>query len=107
MTGQGASKGNGAAKRMSNTKLKEKRARSWAKGQQRKKVRNAENEARAKANSAALAELGGTRQSYERVTERRVTNPKTGLVEIKTFKRVKQESPGTALARTKRQQGVK
>lgn len=103
MAGNDSSKGNGASKRMSNEKLKAKRARSWARGQARKKAREAANQARMQANLDALKALGGTRQSYERVTEHRTTDPKSGLVVVKTVTRTKQESPGTALARTKRE----
>lgn len=102
MTGQSTSKGNGAGKRMQNVKLKEKRQRSWVRGEARKKANEKANVAREQANVDALAELGGTRQTYERVTERRVTNNK-GVVELKTIVRTKLESPGTALARTKRE----
>lgn len=107
MAGQGMSKGNGASKRMMNQKLKDKRAASWARGQKRKELRRKANEARAAANLAALKELGGTQKNYTRVTERRVVNGKTGLVEVKTIERTKLESPGSALARTKREMGVK
>ncbi len=103
MTGQGSSKGNGAAIRMSNVKLKEKRQRSWARGEKRKLANKAKNDARETANKQALAELGGTQRNYERVTERRVLN-KQGVVELKLVTRTKLESPGTALARTKREQ---
>lgn len=90
-----ASKGNGAAKRMMNPKLKEKRQRSWARGEARKKRNREANEARAAANLAALKSLGGVQRYYDRVTV-----DASG----KTVTRSKLESPGTALARTKREQ---
>ena len=91
------SKGNPASHRMMNPRLKEKRAKSWKRGEARK-VRNREaNDARAAANLAALKALGGSQQTYERVTERGG----------KMLTRTKVESPGTALARVKREQGVK
>lgn len=104
MPGQSTSKGNGASKRMGNLNLKAKRQRSWNRGQSRKLRNEKANEERMKANAAALAELGGTRRTYERVTELRVVNRKTGLPEVRTQKRAKLESPGSALARTKREQ---
>jgi hypothetical protein len=95
MAGQSsASKGNGASKRMSNTNLQAKRARSWVRGQAKKKRNEAANQARAAANLSALKELGGKQQPYERVVER----------DGKTLTRTKMESPGSALARTKREQ---
>lgn len=91
-------------KSMVNKNLQAKRERSWARGQARK-VRNEEaNRERMKANTEELAALGGTRQSYERVVERRIVNSKTGVVEMKTYSRTKLESPGSALARTRRGQ---
>lgn len=104
MTGQGSSKGNGASTRMANAKLKEKRQRSWTRGQARKLRNEKANEDRMKTNEAELAALGGTRRTYERVTVQRRINPKTGLVEIREQVRTKLESPGSALARTKREQ---
>lgn len=104
MTGQGSSKGNGASTRMANAKLKEKRQRSWTRGQARKVRNEKANEDRMKANMAELTALGGTRKTYERVTEQRVRNNKTGLIEVRTHIRTKLESPGSALARTRREQ---
>lgn len=46
-------KGNPASKRMSNTNLKSRRARSWAKGEQRKAERRAAQERAHKRNIAA------------------------------------------------------
>jgi hypothetical protein len=102
MAQQSGGKGNPASHRMSNTNLAAKRKRSWERGEKRKKRNREANEARAKANAEALAALGGKQQTYERVTERDVRDPKTGLMVTKTFTRTKLESPGTALARTKR-----
>lgn len=103
MAGQNGSKGNPATKRMSNPKLKEKRARSWARGEKRKLVHYAKNEARHAANLKALHELGGTQQTIEITKTRVISNPKTGQVEVKTRSRFKLESPGTALARVRRE----
>ncbi len=86
-------KGNPASKRMMNAKRKERRAKSWARGERRKNERRRDNEARAKANLDALADLGGHRQMYERVIER----------DGKVTSRMKMESPGSALARTRRE----
>jgi hypothetical protein len=87
-------KGNPASKRMSNKRRAERRQKSWARGERRKVQRRKDNEAREKANADALAELGGSRQMYERVVTR----------DGKVLKRMKRESPGTALARTRREQ---
>lgn len=86
-------KGNPASKRMGNLKRKDRRARSWARGERRKAERRKNNEARMRANEEALAELGGTRQMYERVTER----------DGKLIHRMKRESPGSALYRVRRE----
>jgi hypothetical protein len=56
-----SSKGNGAAKRMSNPKLKEKRQRAWQRAQKRNDKNRAENLARQKANDAMLKAHGLTR----------------------------------------------
>lgn len=45
-------KGNPAAKRMGNARLKARRAESWARGQEKKAKNRAENEARHQANLA-------------------------------------------------------
>ena len=53
MSGKGNnqnSKGNGAAKRMANPRLKARRAECWARGEARKKERREAQEARHKAN---------------------------------------------------------
>ncbi len=93
MASQNGGKGNPASHRMSNPKLKERRAKSWARGERRKVERNKRNEERMKRNQAELAELGGQRRLYERVVIR----------DGKTITRMKMESPGTALARVKRE----
>jgi hypothetical protein len=95
MATQHGAKGNPAGKRMVNAKRKERRQKSWARGEKRKAERRAANDARAKANEAALAELGGTREMYERVTIR----------DGKTITRMKRESPGSALYRVRRGYG--
>lgn len=46
MTGQNTSKGNGAAKRMNNPRLKERRAASWKRGEKRHEVNRKRNEAK-------------------------------------------------------------
>jgi Holliday junction resolvasome RuvABC DNA-binding subunit len=102
---QQGGKGNPASHRMGNLKRKERRAKSWARGERRKQERRKANEARMQANLDALAELGGERRQYERVVERAVFNTRTNSMEYKTLKRMKKESPGTALARTRRERG--
>lgn len=89
---QNGLKGNPASKRMGNKRRQERRQRSWARAQKRKEQRRRNNEARMKANLEMLAELGGERQMYERVTQR----------DGKVISRTKRESPGSALARTRR-----
>ncbi len=49
------SKGNGAAKRMSNPRLKARRAECWARGEARKKARREAQDAAHKANVARKA----------------------------------------------------
>lgn len=61
------SKGNPAGKRMMNPKLKEKRARSWARGQKRKLARRQAEAALMKENMALLDSLGGTRMMRDRL----------------------------------------
>lgn len=94
MAGNQGGKGNPAGKRMMNAKLKEKRKRSWERGEKRKAARRAANEARAQANLAELKSLGGQQRTYE----------KTTISNGKLYTRTKLESPGSALARTKREQ---
>lgn len=48
-----SSKGNPASHRMMNDNLKKRRARSWARGEERKRLRHLENEARHQANLEA------------------------------------------------------
>lgn len=102
-TANGA-KGNPASKRMSNKRKIENRAKSWARGEAKKKRNREANEARAAANLATLREMGGVQQTYERVTERVYRDPKTGAESIKVRTRTKLESPGSALARVRREQ---
>lgn len=102
MAGQQGGKGNPASHRMGNTNLAAKRKRSWNRAQAKKKRNREANEQRMQANLAALKALGGVQRNYERVTERDVLDRKTGLLVTKTFTRTKLESPGSALARTKR-----
>lgn len=102
MAGQSGGKGNPASHRMSNTNLAAKRQRSWNRAQVKKKRNREANEQRMRDNLTQLASLGGKQQNYERVVERDVLDRKTGLLGTKTFTRTKLESPGTALARTKR-----
>jgi hypothetical protein len=106
MAGQNGSKGNPASKRMSNVKLKEKRQRSWARGEKRKLVHYAKNEARHAANQKALLELGGAQKVIEITKTVIVKNPKTGVIETKIKTRHKLEAPSTALARTRRELGL-
>lgn len=56
-----SSKGNGAAKRMSNPKLKEKRQRAWQRAQKRNERNRVANLARQKANDEMLKAHGLTR----------------------------------------------
>ena len=56
-----SSKGNGASKRMSNPKRKERRQRAWIKAQKRNEKNRRENEARKKANDEMLKANGLTR----------------------------------------------
>jgi len=75
---------------MSNVKLKEKRQRSWLRGERRHKVNRERNEARRTANLEALKTLSGTIQmkTYVNRHGKEVT---------------KRESPSEALARTRRE----
>jgi len=68
-----AAKGNPAAKRMSNDKLKAKRARSWARGQQRKKERREAQLLREQRNRElrAAGELTPWEQAKARAKERK------------------------------------
>jgi len=72
-----------------------------ARTKSRKDARRATNDAREAANVARLAELGGRRQNYERVTMRLTRTPHG--FERREHTRTKLESPGSALARTLRE----
>jgi hypothetical protein len=77
------SKGNPAGKRMMNVKLKEKRARSWARAQVKKKVNREANEARMKANLAELRELGASQIVREHGRRQKLESPGSALYRVK------------------------
>lgn len=77
------SKGNPASKRMVNANLKTKRARSWLRGEARKRKNREANEVARKRNDAALSALGLTR----------TRTPVEVIVGGKTVVRMRPDSP--------------
>lgn len=82
--------GSNTKKRMSNPRRKERRQRSWLRGERRHEVNRNRNEQRRADNLAHLKELGG------KVQTKTYVNKRGKLV-------TKNESPSEALARTIRQ----